>query len=86
MLRFLLWISAALLAVSPVHAAARGTIVGYIAAFKGLDREMAQPGLQEYTHLVVAFVNPTPAAEVAGISALACAPAGNGQTISDAQL
>jgi chitinase len=86
MLRFLLWISATFLALSPVHAASRGAIVGYIAAFKGLDSEMAQPGLHDYTHLVVAFVNPTPAAAITGTDALACAPAGNGQMISDAQL
>lgn len=82
----LLWIFGTLLAISPLHAAGRGAIVGYIAAFKGLDREMAQPGLSEYTHLVIAFVNPTPAAEVTATGALACAPAGNGQMISDTQL
>ena len=86
MRRVLLFILAAVLALSPVHAASRGTIIGYIAAFKGLDREMAQPGLPDYTHLIVAFVNPTPAAEVTATGGLACAPGGNGQMISDAQL
>jgi chitinase len=87
MLRFLLWLSATFLALSPVDAAGRGALVGYIAAFRGLDREIAQPGLHDYTHLIVAFVNPTPAGAVTGTgAALACAPAGNGQMISDAQL
>ena len=86
MRRCLLLIFATLLAISPLHAASRGTLVGYIAAFKGLDREMAQPGLRDYTHLVVAFVNPTPTGAITGTGALSCAPAGNGQMISDAQL
>ena len=86
MRHLLSWIFATCVALSPVHATGRGTVVGYVAAFKGLDREMAQPRLNEYTHLVVAFVNPTPAGAVRGTGALACAPAGNGGMISDAQL
>jgi len=77
---------AASLAASPAQAKDRGTVVGYMAAFKGLDREMAQPGLDQYTHLIVAFVNPTPTGGIAGDGALACAPAGGGAMISDAQL
>jgi|tagenome__1003787_1003787.scaffolds.fasta_scaffold20978377_2 chitinase len=77
---------ATLFAATPVHAAGRGTVVGYIAAFTGLDREMAQAGLHQYTHLIVAFVNPTPGGAVADSGALACAPAGDGGMISDAQL
>src|SRR5438309_503378 len=86
MRHLLSWIFATCVALSPVHATGRGTVVGYVAAFKGLDREMAQPRLNEYTHLVVAFANPTPAGTVIGTGALACAPAGNGGMISDAQL
>ena len=74
------------LAASPVHAEDRGVVVGYLAAFKGLDREMKQRGLDQYTHLVIAFVNPTPSGDFIGADALACAPAGNGSMISDAQL
>lgn len=80
---------AAFLATSPVQAKDRGTLVGYVAAFKGLDREMQQPGLGRYTQLNLAFVNPTPIAQVSGPGGLACAPAVAGSTIvmvSDAQL
>ena len=88
MWRFVMCIFAAVLAISPACAEDRGTVVGYIAAFKGLDREMQQRGLDRYTHLVLAFVNPTPAGKVAGPSGLVCAPAGPGNItmVSDAQL
>ena len=62
---FIVFFVAAFLA-APAHAKERGTVVGYIAAFKGIDREMQQRGLDRYTHLMLAFVNPTPAAEVVG--------------------
>jgi GH18 family chitinase len=78
-----------LAAMSPAQAKDRGTVVGYIAAFKGLDREMQQRGLDKYTQLDLAFVNPTPSAEVADASGLACAPAvagNNNVMVSDAQL
>ncbi|MGE5562050.1 MAG: glycosyl hydrolase family 18 protein [Bacillota bacterium] len=80
---------AALAVVSPVQAKERGTVVGYIAAFKGLDREMQQEGLDRYTQLDLAFVNPTPRAEVADGNGLACAPAVEGNSdvmVSDGQL
>jgi GH18 family chitinase len=60
--------------------------VGYVAAFKGLDREMQQRGVDRYTHLVLAFVNPTPTGEVALPTGLACSPAGADTMVSDAQL
>jgi chitinase len=86
--RFCLLIFAALLAAAPANANDRGVVVGYIAAFKGLDREMQQRGLDQYTHLVLAFVNPTPAGEVLAPDGLACAPAeaGNVTMVSDVQL
>lgn len=88
MWRFALLMFAAFLASAPAVAEDRGTLIGYIAAFKGLDREMQQRGLDRYTHLDLAFVNPTPAGEVVGDGGLACAPAepGNGAMVSDAQL
>jgi GH18 family chitinase len=88
MWRFALLVIAAFLASAPAHATDRGVVIGYIAAFKGLDREMQQRGLDQYTHLDLAFVNPTPAGEVVGAGGLACAPAapGNGAMASDAQL
>src|SRR5438270_2081449 len=84
-----LLILVAILPISPVHAKERGTIVGYIAAFKGLDDEMQQSGLARYTQLDLAFVNPTASGEVLDPGGLACAPAVHGRSdvmVSDAQL
>lgn len=89
MWRTILLLFSAVIAISPVHAKERGTIVGYIAAFKGLNREMQQPGLDEYSHLVLAFVNPTPSGEVVGTDGLACAPTAEGASapmVTDAEL
>lgn len=88
MFRFATFLLAAVLALSPAKAKDRGNVIGYIAAFKGLDREMQQRGLDQYTHLVLAFVNPTPAGEVLSPDGLACAPSapGNVAMVSDAQL
>ena len=77
---------ASLLATSPAHVKERGTVVGYVAAFKGLDRELQQRGIDQYTQLDLAFVNPTPVGEVVDTDGLACAPAGEGKMVSDAQL
>jgi GH18 family chitinase len=85
----LLFIFAAVFAVSPALASNRGVVVGYIAAFKGLDREMAQAGLDRYTQLDLAFVNPTPSGDVLAPAGLACAPTVAGSStimVSDAQL
>jgi chitinase len=86
---FGMFLLAAILTASPLHAEDGGAVVGYIAAFKGFDREVQQPGIAKYTHLIVAFVNPTPSGEVVGTGALACAPAVNEKAsamIPDAQL
>ena len=84
---FIVFFVAAFLA-APAHAKHRGTVVGYIAAFKGIDREMQQRGLDRYTHLMLAFVNPTPTAEVVASGGLACSPTGPDSSVmvSDAQL
>jgi len=84
---FIVFFVAAFLA-APAHAKERGTVVGYIAAFKGIDREMQQRGLDRYTHLMLAFVNPTPTAEVVASGGLACSPTGPDSSVmvSDAQL
>jgi chitinase len=77
-MRFLLPIIAAALATPALAQApvgGRGIVVGYVAAFKGLDREMQQRGIDRYTHLDLAFVNPTPSGEVMTPAGLACAPA-----------
>ena len=85
---FLFFVLAMVLAVAPAHAKDRGTVVGYIAAFKGLDRETQQSGLDRYTHLMLAFVNPTPSAQVVGAAGLACSPASPDPTtmVSESQL
>jgi chitinase len=78
-----------LLASSPALAEDRGTVVGYIAAFKGFDREIRQPEVENYTHLLLAFVNPTPAGALVASSGLACSPTGpesDGPMVSDVQL
>jgi chitinase len=80
MRRLVLGLVAALFAVSTAEATERGTIVGYVAAFKGLDREMQQSRLDRYTQLDLAFVNPTPSAEVLNPTGLACAPAVEGRS------
>jgi chitinase len=89
MRRSILALSAAFLIVAPAHAEDRGVVIGYLAAFKGLDREMQQRGLDRYTYLDLAFVNPTPAAQVLAPGGLACAPAVEGNSnamVSDTQL
>jgi GH18 family chitinase len=84
----ILFFLGALLAAAPAHSKDRGTVVGYIAAFKGLDREMQQRALERYTHLMLAFVNPTPSGEVVGEAGLACSPTGPDSSVmvSDTQL
>ena len=88
MRRFVLFLLAIVVGISPAQAKGRAIVVGYIAAFKGLDREMQQRGLDQYTHLVLAFVNPTPAGEVVGSGGLACSPASPDPAVmvSDTQL
>lgn len=76
-------------ALSPAQTTGRRTLVGYLAAFKGFDGEMQQPELDQYTQLDLAFVNPTPDAELLGLGGLACAPAVQSDStvmISDAHL
>ena len=79
---------ASMVAIPPAHATEPGVVVGYIAAFKGIDREMQRAGLERYTQLDLAFVNPTPAGEIAAANGLACVPAVNDSSVmvSDAQL
>jgi chitinase len=78
--------AAALLISSAARAQDRGTVIGYIAAFKGLDSGIKQAHAGNYPQLDLAFVNPTPAGEVLSADGLACAPTSNGAIISDAQL
>jgi len=85
----LMFIVAAFIGAAPAHTKDRGVVIGYVAAFKGLDREVQQRGLENYTHLDLAFVNPTPAAELLAPGGLACAPAVEEKSdvmVSDSQL
>jgi GH18 family chitinase len=86
MRRLVVFLLASLLMTAPARANGHGVVIGNIAAFKGLDREMQQRRLDQYTHLVLAFVNPTPAGELMAPGGLACAPAGEGEMVSDSQL
>lgn len=83
---FLAMAAAAGVMTSSAHAEDRGSVVGYVAAFKGLDRIIEHGGFGNYTQLDLAFVNPTAAGEVVGPEGLACSPAGNGAMVSDGQL
>ena len=78
--------AAALLMAAPARAQDRGTIVGYVAAFKGLDRVIEQGGFENYTQLDLAFVNPTPSGDMLGPAGLACSPAGDGAMVTNAEM
>lgn len=85
----LMFVAAAIAAAAPARAQApdRGTVVGYIAAFEGVDRAIDRGGFENYTQLDLAFANPTPAGEMTDAQGLACAPSvRNGPMISDAQM
>lgn len=87
--RLIILLAVVVAAAVPAHATDRGVVIGYVPAFKGLDRQMQQRGLDNYTHLDLAFVNPTPAGEVVTAGGLACSPALDGRSdvmVSDAQL
>ena len=86
MMRIILFVAATLLLPAAAHAQDRGTIVGYIAAFQGLDHAIERGGFDHFTQLDLAFVNPTAAGEVLGDDGLACAPDGDSGMISSAQL
>jgi GH18 family chitinase len=84
-----MFVMALLVPISTTQAKDRGVVIGYVAAFKGFDLAMKQGGLGKYTHLDLAFVNPTPSAEVTGAGGLACAPAVAARTdvmVSEEQL
>lgn len=86
MMRFLPLMVVSLLFTGTAQARDRGTLVGYIAAFQGLDRAIDRNGFDHYTQLDLAFVNPTPAGGMVSEDGLACAPNGDGTMISSAQM
>ena len=86
MQRLIALAAALVLPASAAQAQDRGTVIGYVATFKGLDAAIGEARAGNYTQLDLAFVNPTPAGEVVGPDGLACAPTADGATITDAEL
>ena len=78
------FVAAALFAASP--ASAEPAVIGYLPAFKGFADVLQRADLRYYTHVDLAFVNPGPNGEIMTGDALACAPAGNGAMLADADL
>src|SRR5215210_5606815 len=80
MRRFAITLAAALalLAGSPAQAKSPPPVIGYVAAFKGLDRIIDEADFTRYTHVDLAFVNPGRDGSISVAGALACAPDGKG--------
>ena len=77
----------ALLAASPAQAKRTPPVIGYVAAFKGLDRIVDEADFSLYTHVDLAFVNPDRAGNISVDGALACAPDGkSGANVSPRSL
>jgi GH18 family chitinase len=78
--RFAIAVSAALalLAASPGVAQSSPPVIGYVAAFKGLDRIVDRADFSRYTHVDLAFVNPGRDGSISLDGRLACAPDGPG--------
>jgi chitinase len=77
-----------LAAPQPAGAAPRpGPVtIGYIPAFKDLDRAVAGADFSQYSHINIAFANPDPAGEIAAVDRLACMPAGPDASVTPASL
>ena len=82
MTRLALLAAAAILIAAPARGSERPVAIGYVAAFKGLDRIVESGGLQHYTHLNLAFANPDSTGAFERRGALACAPAGDRRMVS----
>jgi chitinase len=85
-MRPVLALLAAALLATPAPGADRPVAIGYVPAFKGLDRIVERGGFEHYSHLVFAFVNPGPSGEILSDDGLACAPSGESATTSDKSL
>ena len=68
----------ALLAASPAPAKSSPPVIGYVAAFKSLDRIVDRADFTRYTHVDLAFVNPGREGAISVDGRLACAPDGPG--------
>src|SRR5687767_6565857 len=77
-----MWRSASALALAllatPARAEPTTPVIGYVAAFKGLDRIVDEADFSRYTHVDLAFVNPGRDGAISVNGALACAPDGRG--------
>ena len=83
--RLILLAAAALLAAfqaPSAQAKQRPVAIGYVPAFKGLERIIERGGFEHYTHLNLAFANPDSSGALERGEALACAPAGDGGMVS----
>lgn len=54
-------------------------LIGYVAAFKGLDMSMERLPPRAYTHLNIAFANPDPAGRFVAKQRLTCMPGAGGE-------
>lgn len=68
--------------VATAAAAERPPVIGYLAAFKGMEAAADRVAFQQYTQINLAFANPDAGGRIAGPQALTCAPNGTGSMIS----
>ena len=78
---------ALVLSLPPAHAAPRKPVmVGYVAAFKGIDMTIARTRLDDYTHFNIAFANPDTTGAFVRDGQLSCMPAPFGAAVGVAEL
>ena len=86
----LAWALAMLFVAAPASAepaAPRSAVtIGYIPAFKGLERVVARADFSHYTHVNIAFLNPDAQGEFEAGDRLACMPSGQGRMATRAAL
>jgi GH18 family chitinase len=78
----------ACVAALPAQAKTPGppVVIGYIAVFKGMEKAMRRADLSQYTHLNLAFVNPSPAGAVVRGRSMACMPDASRRMVTTAAL
>ncbi|MCR5871194.1 MULTISPECIES: glycosyl hydrolase family 18 protein [unclassified Sphingomonas] len=78
---------ALVLSASTAHAApSKPVMVGYVAAFKGIDLTIARTRLEDYTHFNLAFANPDASGAFVNDGQLTCMPAPFGAATGVAEL
>lgn len=83
MRRFALALIVAMIAATSAQARPRPVLIGYVAAFKGLEGVVRRADFSRYTHVAFAFVNPDPAGIISADGKLACAPNGEGAMVGE---